>query len=197
LQQPEDLAAIVAAAQAEIAAAVERAGILHDPYGHVLMAQSRALDVQFALLTGFQETMATAKPPDTGELRKPIETKLAGGQLSREAAELLPWAIDRLVAQRFRRMAIGAAVILVGAVALAIGGTSLWDRYAFNHREIDAVGAINQTLREPSAATWATLMRANADIIDQEQGQCHTDHGGTACVYTLWTALPPPTKGGQ
>ena len=54
------------------------------------------------------------------------DTEKIAERVARNATSKLPWAIDRLVAQRIWRIALIAAGVLVGTNLLTIGGIHLW-----------------------------------------------------------------------
>jgi hypothetical protein len=115
-------------------------------------------------------------------------TEKVAERVARNAANKLPWAIDRLVAQRIWRIALIAAGVLAGTNLLTAGGMYLWLR--------ETVASLDVRLTAPGAERWRSLIAANpGDLINQERGQCSPQQGGgTACNFFLWTIPPAPQK---
>ena len=116
------------------------------------------------------------------------DTEKVTERVARDAASKLPWAIDRLVAQRVWRMALIAAGVLIGTNLLTAGGMYLWLRAT--------LASLDVRLAAPGAERWRSLIAANpGDLVSQERGRCSPQQGGgTACEFFLWTIPPAPQK---
>ena len=113
-------------------------------------------------------------------------TKIAE-RVARTAASRLPWAIDRLVAQRIWRIALIAVGVLVGTNLLTAGGMYLWLNATLVSLDVRLAAA--------GAERWRDLIAANpGDLINQERGQCSPQQSGTACDFLLWTVPPAPKR---
>ena len=116
------------------------------------------------LMQSCQAEMEKSRPGD-GEAEKLAE------RAARNAAGKLPWAIDRLVAQRVWRMALIAAGVLIGTNLLTAGGMYLWLKATLVSLDARLVAA--------EAGRWRDLITANpGDLINQERGQCSPQQGG-------------------
>ena len=133
------------------------------------------------LMQSCQAEMEKSRPGD-GEAEKLAE------RAARNAAGKLPWAIDRLVAQRVWRMALIAAGVLIGTNLLTAGGMYLWLK--------GTLVSLDVRLAASEAGRWRSLITANpGDLINQERGQCSPQQGGgTACDFFLWTIPPAPQR---
>jgi hypothetical protein len=108
-------------------------------------------------------------------------------RVARDAASRLPWAIDRLVAQRVWRIALVAAGVLVGTNLLTAGGMYLWLQAT--------LASLDVRLAASGAERWRSLIAANpGDLVNRERGRCSPQGGGTACEFFLWTIPPAPEK---
>jgi hypothetical protein len=115
------------------------------------------------------------------------DTEKVAERVARNATSRLPWAIDRLVAQRTWRIALIAAGAMVGTNLLTAGGMYLWLRATLVSLDVRLVAA--------GAERWRDLIAANpGDLINQERGQCSPQQGGTACDFFLWTVPPAPKR---
>jgi hypothetical protein len=114
------------------------------------------------------------------------DAETLGERVARDAANKLPWAIDRLVAQRIWRIAVIAAGVLIGTNLLTAGGLYWW--------LTATVASLDVRLAASGAERWRSLIIANpGDLIDRERGQCRSQQGGgTACDFFLWTIPPAP-----
>ena len=116
------------------------------------------------------------------------DTQEVTERVARDTASTLPWAIDRLVAQRVWRIALVSAGVLVGSNLLTAGGMYLGLRAK--------LASLDVRLAAPGAERWRSLVSANpGDLVNQERGRCTPQQGGgTACEFFLWTIPPAPQR---
>ena len=115
------------------------------------------------------------------------DTEKLPERVARDAASKLPWAIDRLVAQRIWRMALIAIGVLIGTNLMTAGGMYL--------RLRATLASLDVRLTASGAERWRSLIAANpGDLVNQERGRCRPPRsGGTACEFFLWT-IPPARR---
>jgi hypothetical protein len=177
----------VRAAQDELARGVERAGLLRDPYRHLVAAQSATLDVFPAVVRVLHAAIAHAREPvDPASVEKLAHA--AAGGAERNAA--------KLARTHALRTALLAAATLAGAVLVAgIGGYTWGYRSARGETQAVAAGVQQAAFQHgpAAAAAWLGLMVAN-DPVQALAGCSGSDvkviGGRRACTVPLW--LDPP-----
>lgn len=174
-------------AQAEMARGVERAGLLRDPYRHLMAAQSATLDVFPAVVRNLRAAVERARQPiDPASVENLARAAASGAE--RNAAKLA-----RTHALRTVLVAAGA---MAGAVLVAgVGGYAWGYRSASNQLRAVEAGVQQAALqRGPRAAlAWLDLMNANDPT--QALAGCSGNavkmiEGRRACQVPLW--LDPP-----
>jgi hypothetical protein len=178
----------VRAAQAEMARGVERAGLLRDPYRHLMAAQSATLDVFPSVVRNLRAAVEQARQPvDPASVEKLARAAASGAE--RNAA--------KLARAHARRTTLAAAGAMVAAMLMAGVGGYAWG-YRSARRETQVVEAGIQHAafqRGPAAAAaWLGLLVAN-DPVQALAGCAGGDvkmiTGRRACTVPLW--LDPPT----
>jgi hypothetical protein len=177
-------------AQAEMARGVERAGLLRDPYRHLMAAQSATLDVFPAVLRTLRAALEQARQPvDPASVEK----------LARAAATGAEHNAAKLARTHALRTVLVAAGVMAGAVLVAgVGGYAWGYRRASNQLHAVEAGVQQAALqRGPRGAlAWLGLMNANDPT--QALAGCSGDTvkvigGRRACEVPLW--LDPPKSG--
>lgn len=182
----DDFSDQLRAAQAEITAGIERAGLLRDPYGHALAALATVVGVLSGFSRHWDEALGRARQPIDAEDLKRLEHAAASGADRRAAI---------LARTHNRRTLLLAASGLVGAIVVSFAGGFVFGSAA--HRSAIASTAAGLTAAfahgDKGAAAWLALMRANdpAQALARCTGEAvHAIAGRRACAAPLW--LDPP-----
>lgn len=147
---PDPFLSQVTQAQAELAEAVERAGLGRDPYRFLVGALAHALGVFPVFVERLESAIEHARQPVDPAALARLEAAAASGA-ARRAAELAR-------VQAWRTMLLYGGVFALGMM-LATGGGFAWGRMSVQQTERDLVAAFADG--PEAAATWATLMRNN------------------------------------
>jgi hypothetical protein len=174
-------------AQEEIARSVERAGLLRDPYRHLMAAQSATLGVFPAVMRNWRAAVELARGPvDPASVE----------QLARAAASGAERNAATLARTHALRTVLVAAGAMAGAVlAAGVGGYAWGYRSASVERHAVEAGVQQAAIqRGPRAASaWLGLMNANDPtlaLVGCSGGAVKVIEGRRACTVPLW--LDPP-----
>jgi hypothetical protein len=183
--ETDEFGRVIAAAQADIATSIERAGLRDDPYRYPLAA----LSVVLGLFPEFVEQLRNAarQPLDAAALDRLVKAAATGAE--KKAAAL---------ARAHNRKTLALAAAVLAGVALACCGGGYW---IGRHAAVVSVrlteAGVGEAFRDPAnAAQWLALMRAND--IRRAVGDCEADRlwrdpsGRRACALHVW--LDPPAR---
>ena len=174
-------------AQEEMARGVERAGLLRDPYRHLMAAQSAALGVFPSVLRGLRAAVEQASQPvDPASVERLAHAAASGAE--RNAA--------KLARAHALRTVLVAAGTLAGAVLVAGVGGFAWGYHSASndwHAVGDGVQRAAFQRGSAAASTWLSLLNANDPT--QALAGCTGSavkviEGRRACEVPMW--LDPP-----
>jgi hypothetical protein len=174
-------------AQEELARGVERAGLLRDPYRHLMAAQSAALAVFPPMLRSLRAAVDQAREPvDPASVEKLAQAAASGAE--RNAGILAR-------AHSLRTVLIAAGTIAGAVLTAGIGGFAWGFHNATS--EWQAVGeGVQQAAfqRGPTAASaWLGLLNANDPtqaLAGCTSASVKVIEGRRACEVPMW--LDPP-----
>jgi hypothetical protein len=192
-----DFSTAVADAQAELARAIQLAGLESDPIGHAF----RGLSTVIGLFPEFVANIAVTRQPLNEEyvLRKIVagvsekNAEMAVGEVAR--------AVERLVLQRNRWAMIIAAGAVVLSLAAGAGG-GYWQGHRDGYADGAALGlqanAVIGSMPTAEGLAWEQLIRDNP-VIANSLAECRKlaqpQNGRASCDLPIWAGppQPPPT----
>jgi hypothetical protein len=174
-------AARVSAVRADLSESMSRAGLVRDPYGRMIEAQSAALEI----FPEFLDEMRQAQAPWTDDERRAAVADAVARMDARLAFRMI----------QFNRWAVCLAVLLGMAMACAAwGGGYRWGYSAAEDRLITVPAAFGDALAGRDAGVWVSLIRNND--ISRANRSCNEQNGRKACAFWLWTEPAPPRAAG-
>jgi hypothetical protein len=160
----------IAEAQRQLAESAARAGLKHDPYQHLITAQSDIIGLFPELVAHIE---ATRQPVRDDDLRRAVVQGV--NSHAGNVVRALGW----------RNVMIGAGLLVA---TLMIGaGAGYW---LGRNEYVRVPEALGVALTGPAAADWANLIRLND--ITRANKVCSVQMGGMACSVSLWVKPPTP-----
>jgi hypothetical protein len=196
MDQEANFDALVAEAQEQIDESIQRAGLLHDPYGWVFSAQSLILGV----LPRFVKEITQARRPWAIDERKELVRQIVRTDIQQEVriltAEGVRLSMIWMVAGGFALL--GAGYLLGTWHSAAAVDAAVKVAEARIIRTQGKLAALGDTLDPKAAENWVTLMQNNGNPQFQI-ARCEKDSVQTArtmCWFRLWveSASAPATS---
>ena len=174
-------AARVGAVRAELSESMSRAGLVRDPYGRVIEAQSAALEI----FPEFLDEIRQVRAPWTEDERRAAVADAVTRMDARLAYRMV----------QFNRWAVGLAVLVGMAMAGAAWGGGYWWGYrAAEDRLVNVPAALGEALTGRDAGVWVSLIRNND--IGRVNRTCNEQNERKACAFWLWTEPVPVRTAG-
>ena len=185
----------IKAAQDDIHAGVEKAGLRNDPIRYPLAAISTAIGLFPDFLRQMQDTAERA--------RQPLDAA-ALARMEKAAAEGASHASAALVRAHNRRSVIIGSLVLAGCIAAALAGGYWWGRREAIWRFSVAEAGFASLMRDQPEAATAWLQVAQLNDLPKVLAICRDKNpivqpdGRRACLAPLWLEAPkvfraPPT----